>query len=96
MTLNNKAKLGAEVAGLDFPPLDGFDYLIEHFLEVGPSQGGEALTFGELAAWSSLTGVRLDAWEATMLRRLSSAYLGEYHDAKDPARKPPYLPETDD
>lgn len=58
--------------------------------DVGPSTAGEVVTFQEIAAWQSATGVRLDAWEAETLRRLSHAYLAEMVEAKDPARPPPY------
>lgn len=54
-------------------------HLIEHLLEVGPFEvtGMERvpISWRELQAWQDQTGVALDAWQARLLRRLSSDYL---------------------
>lgn len=96
MTLTNKANLGAPVQGLDLPPIDGMDHLVEQLFEVGPSAHGDVLTFSELESWSRMTGVVLSPWEAATLRRMSGAYLFEQQEAKDPTRKAPYLPMRDE
>jgi hypothetical protein len=61
-------------------------------MDVGPAPAGETLTYGEIIAWCSATGAVLTSWEAKALRQMSSAYLGGYHDGKEPGCNPPYLP----
>jgi hypothetical protein len=80
---------GVERPELELPTVDGAEHLIAYLFEVGPSEGGEVLTFSEMAAWSALTGRELSAWEAQTLRALSAAYLAELQDAEHPARPPP-------
>lgn len=88
-TLTNKRNLGAEVEGLDPPEVEAGDHLIKHLFTVGPSSAGEVLTFSEIAAWTTLTGVVVTAWEAETLRAMSAAYLGELDAAKEPGRAAP-------
>lgn len=87
--------LGGEAEGLELPPLDGASHIITHLFTVGPSTGGEALSYAEIAAWIDLTGNVLTAWEVETLRRLSVAYLSEREEAKDPERPPPFSPEAE-
>jgi hypothetical protein len=66
------------------PPLDGSpSYLIDYLFEIGPAMDGGMgivpLSYGEIAAWSLLTGIRLRPWEARTLRRLSREYVDELH-----------------
>jgi hypothetical protein len=93
-TLTTKAKLGGEAPGLEMPPVDAGNHLLKHLFDVGPSSGGEVLTYTEIANWIALTGNVLTAWEAETLRKLSVAYLNERDLAKDPERPAPYLPQT--
>lgn len=93
-TFENKARLGADVPQLELPPTGFGQHLVDYLFEVGPSCGGEPLTYSEVAAWQGITGVRLDAWEAETLRRLSVEYLNERDAAADPERPAPYLPQT--
>lgn len=65
---------------------------MDYLFEVGPSSGGEIITFQEMQAWQAMGGPRLDAWEAVTLRALSAAYLSEYSAASEPDRPPPYTP----
>jgi hypothetical protein len=92
VTLQNKANLGGEALGLDLPPVTAGEHIVGYLMDVGPAPAGETLTYGEINAWCSATGVVLTSWEAKALKQMSSAYLGGYHDGKEPGRKPPYLP----
>jgi hypothetical protein len=63
------------------PPPDGA-YLWDVFWELFD---GSALTFFEIAAWSSLTGVEPTAVEARALRAMSAAALEEIRNGRDRA-----------
>lgn len=67
----------------------GLSYMLGYLFAVGPSCGGEVLSFQEIRAWSDQTGHVLDAWEAETLQRLSRAYLVEYHAASAADRPMP-------
>lgn len=77
------------------PPLDDGAYLIGYLWEVGPTlpngMGSSPLTHGELAAWQGNTGIALKPWEARWLRRLSSEFLAELHQAEAADRPAPYV-----
>lgn len=77
---------------LVLPEIEAWAYVVDYLFAVGPSTGGEVLTFQEIAAWSALTGRVLGAWEAETLKALSGAYLSEYHAAEDVNRPPPFRP----
>jgi hypothetical protein len=77
------------------PPMDpACEYLLGHFLEVGPAQaGGMGLApvgYTELAAWQQLSGVPLQPWEARLLRHLSREYVAEHHAASEQGRPAPW------
>jgi len=81
------------------PPLDGGDYLVGYLFEVGPTMAGAMgagpLTFGEIRAWSELTGVPINPVEARFLRSLSIVYLNESHRAEKLGCEPPWkTPQT--
>ena len=76
---------------LELPPIDAASHLIGYLFDIGPSTGGEVVTYSEILAWQEATGTVLSSWEATTLRRMSGAYLGEAQDATDPQRPAPYL-----
>jgi hypothetical protein len=77
----------------EMPPLT-LRHLVGWLFEVGPvgstGMGPVAVSFQEIAAWCSLTGVRLTSWEARMLRQLSHEYLSECHAAEEPLRAAPW------
>lgn len=84
----------AEEAGearpeLDLPPVDFGRHLVDLLYRVGPSTAGEVITFQELVAFRSSTGIAMNSWEATTLRAMSGAYLGELSAATDPRRPSP-------
>lgn len=69
-------------------------YLVKYLFEVGPvfasDTGRGPITWSEINAWMHTTGRMLQTWECTLLRRLSSDYLGAAMDATDPACPAPY------
>lgn len=65
-------------------------YLTDWLFEIGPAGNDGALSWQEMAAWERLTGIELDPWEATTLRRLSIQYLNMKHEAKEPGCPPPW------
>lgn len=71
-------------------------YLLRYLQEAGPvlgtGMGVIPLTFTELQAWQSQTGLELRPWEATTLRRLSKDYATETTRAANPAQVPPWKP----
>jgi hypothetical protein len=81
---------GSRRPELEFPPLVAADHLIGYLFSVGPTAGGEPLTFQEIRAWVDLTGHSLSPWEAETLRTLSAAYASEHFQASDPDRPAPY------
>jgi len=89
--LTVKEEQGEDQPLLELPPVDAAQHLIDYLFEVGPSVGGEVLTFSELQAWQASTGTVLTSWEAITLRRLSGAYLSELNAASDPQRPAPFF-----
>ena len=59
-------------------------YMLEYMQDIGLSIGENALTHGEIESWQRNIGVRLNPWECRTIKRLSSAYLSEFHKASDP------------
>lgn len=80
----------------DMPPLESGDYLIGCLFEVGPTMSGAMgagpLMFGEIRAWSELTGLSINAVEARVLHSLSIVYLNESHRAEKLGCEPPWKP----
>lgn len=80
----------------DMPPLRSAEYLLGYLWEMGPTvaagMGVGPITFGEMLAWQQLTGVRLAAWEARFVRRLSLEYLSESNKATKIDAPPPWVP----
>ena len=54
-------------------------HLTEWFFELGPTvavgMGEGPIGWQDMFAWSGLTGIELDPWEAQTLRRMSQGYL---------------------
>jgi hypothetical protein len=81
----------AELAGPPMPP--GMAYLFDWFLELDVARGSSGfgpnpIGYGEMEAWSRLTGRLLLPWEVVTLRHLDSARLnvfaeGTQHDRAD-------------
>lgn len=75
---------------LILPVVEVAEHLIDYLFSIGPTTGGETISFQEIAAWTALTGYRLNGWEAETLRRLSGAYAAEHYAASDAKRPAPY------
>jgi hypothetical protein len=83
---------------VEMPPVpDACGYLVDHLFEVGPAMpggmGAAPISWQELQAWQHQCGVPLLPWEASLLRRLSQAYLNEHQAASVEDRPAPWAPE---
>lgn len=67
------------------PPCDA-PHLVGYLFEIGPTlaagMGEGPLTHGEIESWQRNTGIRLQSWEARLLKRLSIEYLNESSKAR--------------
>jgi hypothetical protein len=52
-------------------------HLVGYLWEVGPTTGEGPITHAEIAAWQTNTGIELQPWESSLLRRLSLDHLGQ-------------------
>ncbi len=89
MEINEAA--GAEIM---LPPCSA-EYLVRWLFEIGPG-GDEAIGWRDFAAWQSITGVELLAWEARAIRRAAQEYLAMLHKASEADCPPPYVAIDDD
>ena len=83
----------AQRAGPPLPPLTA-QHVYDWLMQVGPVEvsgmGQVPISWATIHAWAALTFNRLSAWEARMLRRLSSEYLAEVQAAEDHTRPAPW------
>lgn len=79
----------------DMPDPGSAAYLLAHFWSAGPTLGEHSLTNGELLNYQANMGIVLSPWECSTLRRMSGAYLGESHRAREAHCPPPYAEATD-
>lgn len=80
----------------DMPDPGPAGYLLGHLWSVGPTQGDQPLTHGELRHYQENVGVVLTPWECSMLRRLSGEYLSESHKARRETCPAPFKESTDE
>jgi hypothetical protein len=52
--------------------------------------GISPLTWSEIDSWLSRTQLEIPIWEILSIREMSMAYVGEYNQASDEDRPPPY------
>jgi hypothetical protein len=71
-------------------PECGALYLVEYLIELGITQGEQSLEHVEIESWQHLCGIELQPWEVRFVKRLSEAYLGESHAARDPDADAPW------
>jgi hypothetical protein len=76
---------------LDLPDCDA-EHIVSYLFQIGPHHGGAAIPHSEIESWQRNTGIELDFWEATILRRLSWEYLAESMQS-DAAREAPFTTE---
>lgn len=73
-------------------------HIIARLIELGITEsngmGPTVLSWREMAGWQRLTGVVLDAWEARLLRQLSTAYIAESRKAESDTCPPPWRREV--
>lgn len=86
--------LRAQDAQPDIPAAGPGAYLVDHLFDAGPlvstGQGSAALSWRDMAAWQSGTGIELQPWEARIVRALSHVYLSSAIAAKSPDCPAPY------
>ena len=84
-----RADLGDEFYEPEMPEVVGGDWLIDHLWDAGPvimnGMGSGPLTHNEILCWQMNTGIRLGAWEARTLRRLSQEYLDQCQESRSPS-----------
>lgn len=77
------------------PPQPRAAHMLGWLFDAGPTQSGAMgdapLGHAELAAWQANSGVVLQAWQASCLRRLSGEYLAQRQQAEQPDCPPPWL-----
>lgn len=83
------------VHDLPIPPIaPGCAHIVEHWFDVGPAMpggyGDVPLTHAELDAWQRNSGLDLQPWQTSLLRRMSRGYLAERVAGVDPQRPPPW------
>lgn len=69
------------------PQITAGAYLRDAFLAV---QVGELVPWSEIDAYTRLTGVLCEAWEAELIRSMSLEYLSGKRLGEDPFAYPPY------
>ncbi len=67
-----------------------FDRLIEIGIVTPTVAGPVALSWQEMAAWSRMTGIKPEPWEARLIRSLSVKYVAEIRLAEDETYPPPW------
>jgi hypothetical protein len=69
------------------PPVPA-NYIVEWWRDIGPvvhsGMGDGPIGWQDMAAWSALSGIDLEFWEAQTIRRMSLEYLAERQEAKKP------------
>ena len=97
---NSRVALRLEAGGEpDLPDLEpGLAFVVFNLFDAGPTgtggQHGSPLSWADLQAWQSGSGVSLPPWMLRLLRRLSGEYLAEAlqadaHDAPPPWEREP-------
>jgi hypothetical protein len=79
-------------------PVDGAEYLLAHFDELGRASGNGfglvPMTWAEIAAYGQIN--RLSPFECTTLRRMSEAYCDGFAVGENPLGIPPWEKDLDD
>lgn len=67
----------------DMPPVQA-GHILAYFFDIGPTLGENPISHVELRAWQFNIGIRLSAWEAASLQRLSREYMMQLQRAEKP------------
>lgn len=85
---------------LQFPELDGAEYMVALFREAGTvlsnGMGAIPLTWQEITAWLDATELELSVWEKLTIREMSEAYAAELQAATAKHAVAPYVPAVPD
>jgi hypothetical protein len=85
-----KKQYGEDAAELQIPDLGNAQFLVDWLFEVGPTTGEQRLEWVQLESWQRQTGVELDEFCAVALVKMSGAYLGMLHEAREPNCPAPF------
>jgi len=76
------------------PKIEEESYLLQIWFDLGMvgsgAMGPVQLSAQEIKAWCDLSGIDLEPWEYTCIRKMSSVYLGMLTKGEDPDALPPY------
>ena len=76
------------------PPIGEESYLLNYWFDLGMvgsgAMGAIQLSSLEIKSWADLTGIVLEPWEYTCIRKMSSVYLSMLNKGEDPDALPPY------
>ena len=76
-------------------PENPLPYITDRLFEIGPvipaGMGSGMVTWRDLSAWQDVTGIRLQAWEGRLLRRLSGVYLEQSRKSEKPDCPAPWM-----
>lgn len=72
------------------PDIEWGAHLVEVLFEFGPVRAEGPLEVEHIKPIEKALCAKFQPWEKRLLLRLSRAYLGEVHKAKDPGAKPPW------
>lgn len=76
------------------PPVGEESYLLQIWFDLGMigsgAMGAIQLSAQEIQAWSSLSGIELEPWEYTCIRKMSSVYLSMLSKGENPDEPPPH------
>lgn len=81
---------------LQFPELDGAEYMVTLFQEAGlmssNGMGAVPLSWQEIESWLDVTELRLTVWEKLTIREMSDAYVAALHQSTGKHDPAPYVP----
>lgn len=93
--LTSFKELDADSSFLQFPDIDGAEYLIALLQEAGLMQtngmGVTPLSWQEIDCWLRTTELNLSVWEKLVIREMSEAYVSELNSASAREAVSPYV-----
>jgi hypothetical protein len=79
-------------------PASPAPHIVDRLIEIGLTEaagmGARPVSWREINEWQRATGFNLSAWEARLIRRLSSEYLAESRRAESENCPPPWRAEV--
>lgn len=87
---------GDDSSFLEFPKIEGAEYMVALFQEAGVMQsngmGVIPLTWQEIESWLRTTELDLSVWEKLTIREMSEAYVAEFTKASAKDAPAPFVP----